>query len=129
MACEKDNYEAAKLLIEHGADVNTTCFSQKSRTPLLAQCYKNYPSKNIVDLLIKNGARINAKDEDGVSPLIAACYANKNDTIIRILLNNGASKIEKYKDSYPYEYCNTTIKNNFYSTYQILYTAVNDYYW
>lgn len=128
IACEKNNYEAAKLLIEKGADVNTTCYSQKSRTPLLMQCYMNYPAKNIVELLLKNGARINAKDEDGVSPLIAACYTNKTDSVIKILINNGANKTEKYNYSYPYEYCNSTIKNNYYSTYQILYNATKNYY-
>lgn len=121
--------EAAKLLLEKGADSNTTCSSQKSRTPLLTQCYMYYPSSKIVQLLISNGARINAKDEDGVSPLIAACYANKNDSVIRILINNGADKTEKYKDSYPYEYCNTTIMNDYYSTYETLYIATKNSYW
>ena len=129
VACEKNNYEAAKLLLEKGADSNTTCSSQKSRTPLLTQCYMYYPSSKIVQLLISNGARINAKDEDGVSPLIAACYANKNDSVIRILINNGADKTEKYKDSYPYEYCNTTIMNDYYSTYETLYIATKNSYW
>ena len=129
VACEKNNYEAAKLLIEKGADVNTTCSSQKSRTPLLMQCYMYYPSKSIVELLINNGASVNSKDEDGVSPLIAACYANKTDTVIRCLLNNGANKTEKYNNFYPYEYCNSTIKNNYYSTYQILYNATRNSYW
>ena len=129
VACEKNNYEAAKLLLEKGADSNTTCSSQKSRTPLLTQCYMYYPSSKIVQLLISNGARINAKDEDGVSPLIAACYANKNDSVIRILINNGADKTEKYKDSYPYEYCNTTIMNDYYSTYKTLYNATKNSYW
>ena len=87
-----------------------------------------YPSSKIVQLLISNGARINAKDEDGVSPLIAACYANKNDSVIRLLINNGADKTEKYKDSYPYEYCNTTIKNDYYSTYKTLYNATKNSY-
>ena len=129
VACEKNNYEAAKLLLQKGADSNTTCSSQKSRTPLLTQCYMYYPSSKIVQLLISNGARINAKDEDGVSPLIAACYANKNDSVIRILINNGADKTEKYKDSYPYEYCNTTIMNDYYSTYETLYIATKNSYW
>ena len=129
VACEKNNYEAAKLLLQKGADSNTTCSSQKSRTPLLTQCYMYYPSSKIVQLLISNGARINAKDEDGVSPLIAACYANKNDSVIRILINNGADKTEKYKDSYPYEYCNTTIMNDYHSTYETLYIATKNSYW
>ncbi len=130
VACEKNNYEAVKLIISKNADVNTICSSQKSRTPLLAQCYKSYPSKDIVELLIRNGAKVNAKDEDGVSPLFAACYKNQNDSVIKVLLNNGANKAEKYDGSYPYEYCNSTIKNNYYSTYKILYDAApHGYYW
>ncbi|MCQ2790180.1 MAG: ankyrin repeat domain-containing protein [bacterium] len=129
-ACENNNYEAVKILISKNADVNTICSSQKSRTPLLAQCYKSYPSKDIVELLIRNGAKVNAKDEDGVSPLFAACYKNQNDSVIKVLLNNGANKAEKYDGSYPYEYCNSTIKNNYYSTYKILYDAApHGYYW
>lgn len=130
VACENNNYEAVKILISKNADVNTICSSQKSRTPLLVQCYKLYPSKDIVELLIRNGAKINAKDEDGVSPLIAACNKNQNDSVIKVLLNNGANKAEKYDSSYPYEYCNSTIKNNYYSTYKILYDAApHGYYW
>ena len=130
-ACGENNYSAVTLLIEKGADVNTTCSFQKSRTPLIAQCYKTYPNSKIVSLLLQHGARVNAKDEDGVSALIAACYSNKNDTAIKILLNYGADKTEKYKDSYPYQYCNSTIKNSYYSTYQTLYNATRSYseYW
>ena len=129
VACEESNVAAVDLLIQKGADVNTTCSSQKSRTPLIAQCYKSYPNSKIVGLLLQNGARVNSKDEDGVSALVAACYANYNDGAIKLLINYGADKTEKYNNSYPYQYCNSTIKNNYYSTYQVLYNATRSSYW
>jgi hypothetical protein len=129
VACELENYAAVKYLIEKGSDVNTTCSSHKSRTPLLSLCYEKEPSLEIVKLLVKNGARINVKDEDGVFPLVAACSENENDSVIRFLINNGANKTEKYKGLYPYQYCNSTIKNNYYSTYRILWDAATDEFW
>lgn len=129
VACELENYAAVKYLIEKGSDVNTTCSSHKSRTPLLSLCYEKEPSLEIVKLLVKNGARVNVKDEDGVFPLVAACSENENDSVIRFLINNGANKTEKYKGLYPYQYCNSTIKNNYYSTYRILWDAATDEFW
>ncbi|MEL3907211.1 MAG: ankyrin repeat domain-containing protein [Treponema sp.] len=128
-ACENNNYNACKIFIEKGADVNTTCSTQKSRTPLLQQCYMSHPSQDIVKLLLENGARVNVKDEDGVSPLIAACYSHKNDTAIRMLIKYGADKAEKYQGKSAYQYCNSTIKNNYPETYRVLYNAGNGGWW
>ena len=129
IACENNNYNACKIFIEKGADVNTTCQTQKSRTPLLRQCYMSYPSQSIVKLLLDSGAGVNVKDEDGVSPLIAACYSNKNDTAIKMLLEYGADKTEKYKGNSAYQYCNTTIQNNYPETYKVLYNAGHGGWW
>ena len=128
IACEKQNSIAAQTLIYQGADVNTTCSTQKSRTPLISQCYKKSPDSKIVNLLIKNGARINAKDEDGVSALIAACYSNLNDNAIKILINSGADTKEQYKGYYVYEYCNSTIQTYYPKTYKTLYNEINSSY-
>ena len=129
IACENNNYNACKIFIEKGADVNTTCQTQKSRTPLLRQCYMSYPSQSIVKLLLDSGAGVNVKDEDGVSPLIAACYSNINDTAIKMLLEYGADKTEKYKGDSAYQYCNSTIKNNYPETYKVLYNAGHSGWW
>ena len=129
IACENNNYNACKIFIEKGADVNTTCQTQKSRTPLLRQCYMSYPSQSIVKLLLDSGAGVNVKDEDGVSPLIAACYSNINDTAIKMLLEYGADKTEKYKGDSAYQYCNSTIKNNYPETYKVLYNAGHGGWW
>lgn len=67
--------EIAKLLIDHGADVNaattdTWPFGDKGITPLHMQIINGW--KNIVALLIERGADLNARTGRGYTPLVIA---------------------------------------------------------
>ncbi|CAJ1945474.1 unnamed protein product [Cylindrotheca closterium] len=91
IACRKGNYALIKmLLLAYGADVNT--FSgpnnnQRRMTCLHCASKNQYPE--IVLLLLKHGADIEARDEDGWRPMHYACRLNHLD-IVRVLIEQGA---------------------------------------
>lgn len=89
------DYEASKLLIESGIDVNAK--NSLKRTALYTAVY-NGRDVNTVKLLIENGANIHAVDNYNSSILHTACTF-PNSEIIKILLENGANEFNT-KDNY-----------------------------
>ena len=92
--------ELVKLLLDHGAKVNVASGDTvevvkngKIRigwmTPLLlAVPQAEYP---VVEMLVKAGAKVNAKDIRGLTPLVLAVATDHaNARIVRFLLENGA---------------------------------------
>ena len=55
----------AEILIENGTNVNSTCTNFK--TPLHFALLLNH--EEFVLLLLQNGASLNAKDQDNISPI------------------------------------------------------------
>jgi ankyrin repeat protein len=78
--------EIAKMLVEHGADVN---FKHKTSgsTPLIAACENG--NKEIVELLIQRDADLNAKDKMGWSALSKTSFNGYKD-ICELLIEKGA---------------------------------------
>ena len=83
LAVYNEYYDVAKLLLENGADPNLRIDGQS--TPMHAAAMT---SIEFVALLLKNGADINAVDEDG-TPLDAAIALRKHD-VIQYLKEHGA---------------------------------------
>jgi ankyrin repeat protein len=76
----------SELLVANGADIESTA-SNSHRTPLFEAVRAEHES--IVELLIGNGANVNAKDSNAGTPLhLAAISGDYN--IVRLLLANGA---------------------------------------
>jgi len=100
--------EAARLLIEGGANVNVTNF--RSYTPLhelvcrdtatgdLSGC-SSEAIFNMVKLLIENGADVNAKDDKGLTPLHEAYTCDVR--IAKLLIEHGANVNAKYHGRAP----------------------------
>ncbi len=79
--------EAARLLIENGADVNTHSKNSFHVTPL----HSAVASENleIARMLLKNGADVNAHQKGGATPLHLAAQ-NGQVEMAHLLLDNGA---------------------------------------
>lgn len=84
-AIENLLYEAAKILIQNGADVNVTDGSGND-----ALVYANdYNQSELVTLILEKGGKINNKNSAGNTQLISACMQNRTD-IAEILIKNKA---------------------------------------
>jgi len=80
-------YEAAKLLIERGADVNAPSTNSMRNMPIHAAAAGN--RTNLIALLLENGADPNVRQSGGWTPLHQAadhCDAE----LVRLLLRHGA---------------------------------------
>ena len=62
-----NNVEIAKLLIQHGADVNHV--DGLGMTPLLYAASIDFGDSAIIDLLLKSGANAKARTGDGLTAL------------------------------------------------------------
>ncbi|XP_071177667.1 uncharacterized protein [Mytilus edulis] len=85
MAVQRNFYDAASLLLEHGAD-HRICLSN-GMSVLLVACQKNYIE--IVRLLLEKKADPNIEKNDGNTPLFSASAMGFKD-ITELLLAEGA---------------------------------------
>lgn len=81
-AINKSHKDFVKFLIKSGADVNA------SDNPLFI-ALQNQNNSEIVDELIKGGARVNSRHGDGWTPLMIASH-NGNVKVIEVLLSHDA---------------------------------------
>lgn len=81
-ACYSKDIRIVKLLVEHGASVNSSC-------SVAAACWSS--QFDIVKYLLENGASPNGSEDEGDlgSPLQMAC-SNANEAIVELLLQHGA---------------------------------------
>ena len=83
--CARD-LDKARLLLEHGADVNTQ--SKQGRTPLMLASLRQGGSSTVA-LMLKKGAGVNVKDRLGDTALGLAASIGEVETM-RLLLAKGA---------------------------------------
>lgn len=90
-----ENY---KLIIKLGANINYQDENTSNWTPLMNAI--KYKAKDYVEYLIKNGANLDIKDDQGNTALnIAESYKNNDITnLIKTLKNEINEKVTKYKN-------------------------------
>ena len=69
-ACDAGQYECAKLLIENGAKVNQK--DNCGNTELMHACGCSFTDESLINLLLDNGADIDAQNDAEKTPLIIA---------------------------------------------------------
>lgn len=83
LAAEAGNLDAAKILLEHNADVNG---ADSNVTPLhMAAGMGHY---EVVELLLENGADVNARDWEERTPLVWALRTER-DEVVELLRARG----------------------------------------
>ncbi len=109
-----DHYDACKLLIEKGANIEAK--NKNGYTALLHAAAKGHIA--ICKILIDNGANLNVKANNGYTPLIHTTKNNYsdlcklfNDTIIDAELKQKATPLMWAAHSGKYNECATIIKN------------------
>jgi cytohesin len=95
-AIDTDKIEAVQAEIDRGSDINAREKNLGSRvitkvygqTPLMYAASGAYP-KPALELLLDNGAQVNARDDSGVTALMEAANFNRSGAV-KLLLDHGA---------------------------------------
>lgn len=99
IACENENKNLIKYLVENrGVDINIKD-KRKNKSPLIIAC--ECQNEKLVEYLMKHGAILNEQDiKENLIILINACKEN-NEYIVKCIIENGGNKYinEKVKDS------------------------------
>jgi len=88
-ACNEsiNSYDTVKILVERGAAIDREYHMSNATILCWASMLCPYP--DVIELLIKNGARINYRDSEGMTPLMWA-VRGRNISVIKVLLKSGA---------------------------------------
>ena len=81
--------ERVQEFLDLGADVNATDSDRYGWPPLVAAA-RFSKNPEVVTLLIKAGADVNTKSEDGVTALYMAAFGNENPEVLTVLIEAGA---------------------------------------
>ena len=95
LACFFGHFDIIKFLIELGADLNIPSNNDFNVTPLHSACATS--NFKIAELLMKNGANVNAEQQGNVTPLHSASH-NGQIKLVRLLIEYGADVNAKMKD-------------------------------
>jgi ankyrin repeat protein len=101
--CEDNYYEAIELLINSGADINSTQ-SHTKETPLHRVCARIRPRMDVVKLLLERGADVNIENISGKTPIFH-CNFSFSVELLELLLDYGADikHTDKYKNTILHE--------------------------
>lgn len=99
LACDKGKHSVIEFLLSQGADPN---LSATSRAPPLRRAVKSCAAERVVQLLLDHGAKVDATDNEGKTPLMYA----KCIEIVNLLLDRKANVEAKDHDG------NTALMNH-----------------
>lgn len=103
---KKKKTEALKILLEAGANPNSTGGSFNTPALTMVVATSSIPTEmmiEMIELLLENSADINVLSEDNASVLHSAAYTARSE-VIQLLLEKGANKnIENSDGQTPYD--------------------------
>jgi len=88
-ACCNEFPKLTQLLVEKGADLSPVCVELKKYTPLHILIATEEPPMELIKLLVDNGAKVNAKNETGGTPLHLAAFWG-HFPVVKYLVKEGA---------------------------------------
>ena len=88
VASDNGRLDIARVLLDHGADVNY----QDSHGTSPLHLASRIPSNDLIQLLLDHGANVNASDKEGRTALYHVSYQGQPETLVaKLLLKNGAN--------------------------------------
>jgi uncharacterized protein len=97
--------KCARIMIEHGANVNSVDVNNDKLTPLMVAAKHTYRVRyEMNELLVKNGADVNARASRGSTPIMFASwgtakhYEDEYVKVVKLFIQNGA-KMNAKNDS------------------------------
>jgi ankyrin repeat protein len=106
---ESEDYETLDLLIENKADLNAK--DKLGKTALMRSLKLEYNSDDVMEYLIKKGANIDTKDNQGNSLIFLALEEERIEFVSELLLTN-KEYAKKFFDSFPYATLKRPFKSN-----------------
>ena len=99
-----NNLYAAKTLLEHGADINST--DDKGNSVLMTYVDSDYSNSDAVrDVILANGANVNYQNPQTGQTALHIASIHRNGHIIQIILNAGAlTDVKDNKGKLPIDY-------------------------
>jgi ankyrin repeat protein len=98
LACYRGNQEVAEFLISIKANLN---YESDNGTALMACVVKN--NRNLVDLLLKNGANPNLTDANGITALMLAVQFNNTEMVKQLLAANANKELKSKENKTAFE--------------------------
>ena len=90
-ACELNNFELVRYLVNKGADVNANVNSKSwQHTPLSASCVSTNGDPSMAKFLIERGAVHTSIGDKNTTVLMCVCSSTDFDKIVELLLSCGA---------------------------------------
>lgn len=106
VACRYGNAACVRLLLDHGANVNTTDICNE--TALMDACRSN--SADCAALLLSHGAHVNYMDQDGRTSLTLCC-THASFACARLVLQHGAAVCDRHIFDLLYQHENFELTN------------------
>ena len=97
--CRDNYFDTIKLLVGSGADINSHN-GELLETPLHKLCARIKPHIDVITMLLKNGAKVNAINISGKTPVFN-CSFNYSVELLHLLVEYGAdiNTRDKYKNT------------------------------
>ncbi|MBU3160698.1 ankyrin repeat domain-containing protein [Clostridium frigoris] len=97
--CQNNYFETIKLIINNGADINSHN-SELLETPLHKLCARMKPHIDVITMILKKGAKVNAINVSGKTPIFN-CSFNYSVELLNLLVEYGAdiNTRDKYKNT------------------------------
>lgn len=101
------NKEAVQILLQYGAEVNAVSHSKITYIPSNTALHASIAGErnlDVIQLLLKNGARTNILDSNGQTCLHSAAFHSNSVQIIKLLIENDATlHVKDYEGKTAYD--------------------------
>lgn len=97
--CQNNYFKTIELMINNGADINAHN-SELLETPLHKLCARMKPHMDVILMILKKGAKVNAVNISGKTPVFY-CSFNYSVDLLNLLIEYGAdiNTRDKYKNT------------------------------